>query len=97
MDPYKTVSTIEGMTYEHAEKMTRKIISPYPNTYTFSKMLGEQMLQKEKGSVPLCIVRPAIIGPAVRDPFPGWVDSLIGPAGAFPPTHKLSLCVVSCG
>jgi fatty acyl-CoA reductase len=81
MDPYKTVSTIEGMTYEHAEKMTRKIISPYPNTYTFSKMLGEQMLQKEKGSVPLCIVRPAIIGPAVRDPFPGWVDSLIGPAG----------------
>jgi len=81
VDPYRIVSTIEGMTAEQADKATNKIIAPYPNTYTFSKMLGEQILQKEKGSVPLCIVRPAIIGPAVRDPFPGWVDSLIGPAG----------------
>jgi len=37
------VSTIEGMTAEQADKATNKIIAPYPNTYTFSKMLGEQV------------------------------------------------------
>ena len=32
-----------------------------PNTYTFSKSLAEQILQREKHNVPLAIVRPSIV------------------------------------
>ena len=39
------------------------------------------MLQKHRGDVPLVIVRPAIIGSALQDPVPGWIDS-INAAGA---------------
>jgi hypothetical protein len=32
-----------------------------PNTYTFSKSLAEQILEREKHNVPLAIVRPSIV------------------------------------
>lgn len=32
-----------------------------PNTYTFSKSLAEQILEKEHANVPLAIVRPSIV------------------------------------
>lgn len=39
------------------------------------------MLVRESGSVPACILRPSIVGPALRHPHVGWVDTLIGPGG----------------
>lgn len=53
----------------------------FPNTYCFTKNMGEVLLQKMKGSVPLSIVRPAIVGCALREPYPGWVDVLTAAGG----------------
>lgn len=53
----------------------------FPNTYTFTKSITEHILMKQKGTVPLIIVRPAIIGAAWKEPFPGWVDSLTAAGG----------------
>jgi hypothetical protein len=36
---------------------------------------------RESGSLPACILRPSIVGPALRHPHVGWVDTLIGPGG----------------
>ena len=57
------------------------MISPFPNTYCYAKALAEQILKKYKGTTPVTIVRPAIIGSSWREPFPGWVDT-ISAAGA---------------
>lgn len=54
----------------------------FPNTYTFTKNLGERLLNKNRGNVPLLIERPSIVGCSVNDPSPGWIDSLAA-AGAF--------------
>jgi long-chain acyl-CoA synthetase len=43
----------------------------WPNTYTYTKSLGEQLVAAEAGLV-RAIVRPSIIESAMAYPFPGW-------------------------
>ena len=58
-----------------------RLIGDSPNTYTYTKTLAEQVLDAEKGHVPLVIVRPSIVCAAEKEPFPGWIDSINGPTG----------------
>src|SRR3954454_21307485 len=45
----------------------------WPNTYTYTKSLGDQVCAAaQKDGVRPCIVRPAIVESSVRYPFPGW-------------------------
>ncbi|MHB8418366.1 MAG: AMP-binding protein [Myxococcales bacterium] len=43
----------------------------WPNTYTFSKSLGEQLVAATEG-LSYALVRPSIVESALRYPFPGW-------------------------
>jgi len=44
----------------------------WPNTYSYTKSLGEQLVLAVRGELSVAIVRPSVIESAVRDPFPGW-------------------------
>jgi fatty acyl-CoA reductase len=79
--PQDIIDRLSAMTHEQAELETDKIIAPYPNTYSFSKAVGEHLLLQERGNVPICIVRPSIVGCSWQDPVPGWMDSMIGANG----------------
>jgi long-chain acyl-CoA synthetase len=46
------------------------------DTYTFTKWLGEQLLMRERGDLPVVIFRPAIIEGSFDEPAPGWIDGL---------------------
>ncbi len=46
------------------------------DTYTFTKWIGEQLLLRDRGSIPLTIFRPAIIESSYEEPAPGWIDGL---------------------
>jgi len=46
------------------------------DTYTFTKWIGEQLLLRDRGNVPLVIFRPAIIEGSFDEPMPGWIDGL---------------------
>ncbi len=52
----------------------------WPNTYTFTKSLAESMIVKamaEHGaSLPIAIVRPAIVETSVAKPFRGWNEGI---------------------
>ncbi|KAL4592061.1 hypothetical protein LXL04_005041 [Taraxacum kok-saghyz] len=48
----------------------------WPNTYVFTKALGEIILEKFKGDVPLVILRPTIITSTYKEPFPGWIEGI---------------------
>ncbi|KAE8697044.1 Fatty acyl-CoA reductase 3 [Hibiscus syriacus] len=54
-----------------------------PNTYVFTKAMGEMMIGELKGTLPAVIIRPTIITSTLKEPFPGWaegvrtIDSLI--------------------
>ena len=43
----------------------------WPNIYTYTKSLGEQLVAAEKDMV-RTIVRPSIVESAIHYPFPGW-------------------------
>ncbi len=46
------------------------------DTYTFTKWIGEQLVVRDHGEVPLVVFRPAIIEGSYDDPLPGWIDGL---------------------
>jgi len=50
----------------------RAEVMGYPNTYTYTKDLGENLLAKNFSHVDYTIARPAIIESARNYPFPGW-------------------------
>ncbi|MCL2011882.1 MAG: AMP-binding protein [Cystobacterineae bacterium] len=43
----------------------------WPNTYTYTKSLGEQVIA-QAADLPFAILRPSIVESALRFPFPGW-------------------------
>lgn len=47
----------------------------FPNTYTFTKSMAEQIIAEYHKTLPVCIVRPSMITAAIAEPYPGWVDS----------------------
>ena len=59
------------------QKLSKKILKyfGFPNTYTFTKNMGEQILMRSRGNIPVAVLRPSIIGSAAREPWPGWVDA----------------------
>lgn len=47
----------------------------WPNTYVFTKSMGEMMLGQLLGGVlPVVIIRPSIITSVQNDPLPGWIE-----------------------
>lgn len=44
----------------------------WPNTYSYTKSLGEQLVIAASDSVTATVVRPAVIESALADPAPGW-------------------------
>ncbi|KAM7496912.1 hypothetical protein LguiA_021326 [Lonicera macranthoides] len=48
----------------------------WPNTYVFTKTMGEMLLGQIKKDVPLVILRPTIITSTYKEPFPGWVEGI---------------------
>ncbi|KAK2380126.1 alcohol-forming fatty acyl-CoA reductase [Trifolium repens] len=46
----------------------------WPNTYVFTKAMGEMLLVHHKDNIPLIIIRPTMITSTNKDPFPGWIE-----------------------
>ncbi|XP_052128760.1 putative fatty acyl-CoA reductase CG5065 [Frankliniella occidentalis] len=75
----------------------RSLLGRHPNCYTFSKALSEAVVAEFAGkNIPICIMRPGIVTPAFKDPFPGWVDSLNGPIGVLVASGKGVLRSMMC-
>lgn len=48
----------------------------WPNTYTFTKSLGESILARHGKDLPIAIVRPSIVESSERSPFAGWNEGI---------------------
>ncbi|KAK9153718.1 hypothetical protein Sjap_001198 [Stephania japonica] len=48
----------------------------WPNTYVFTKALGEMLIGHFKENIPVATVRPTIITSTYKDPFPGWIEGI---------------------
>jgi len=80
----------------NTREITTQIIGNKPNTYTFTKALGESVLVTEGGCLPVVVVRPSIVVAAWREPLPGWLENLNGPTGIVAGAGKGVLRTVYC-
>ena len=80
-NPREFLDELLRIPVEEIEARTPALLGRYPNTYTYTKNLTEQILKDLPNTFPLCIVRPSCIGCSLRDPIPGWVDT-VSAAGA---------------
>lgn len=84
MDPdfmVKLVESLQPEDIDNFEWMARRIIEPYPNTYTYTKAMAEQIVRKYGGNLNTAIIRPSIITTTYHDPMPGYTDNLYGVNG----------------
>ncbi|XP_029345596.1 fatty acyl-CoA reductase wat isoform X2 [Acyrthosiphon pisum] len=58
-----------------------KILENWPNTYTFTKAITEDMISTNENRLPISIFRPSIIGCTKSEPEPGWLENMSGPTG----------------
>ncbi|KAH8391498.1 hypothetical protein KR215_001969 [Drosophila sulfurigaster] len=61
------------------DKMASTLMGKFPNTYTYTKALAEQVIQTESGELPVCIFRPGSIVATYKEPMSGWIDNIYGP------------------
>lgn len=47
----------------------------WPNTYVFTKAMGEMIISDIKDNVSLVIIRPTITS-TYKHPFPGWIEGM---------------------
>ena len=80
-DPEVLLDNIRKTSIEELIPNLPSILGKYPNTYTFTKSLTEQIINKENGKYCVTILRPTIIGCSWKGPFLGWVDT-VSAAGA---------------
>lgn len=94
--PRDVIEVVRWMDPKALELATPNIIAPHPNTYTYSKRLAESLVASEKDNIPICMIRPAVVCPAVIEPVEGWVDSLNGPMGLLVASGKGVLRSMHC-
>ncbi|XP_071440926.1 putative fatty acyl-CoA reductase CG5065 [Hetaerina americana] len=69
------------MSEKQMEALAPQVMGSWPNSYTFSKFLAENLLKAECGHFSVAIFRPTIVVNAVKEPVPGWTNSFNGPTG----------------
>lgn len=81
MTPNVFLQCIQSLPREVLDMITDKLQLSHPNTYTLTKSMAEQIVADYSQTLPLCIVRPSIVGAAIEEPYPGWVDNVYGVTG----------------
>ncbi|MFX6533326.1 SDR family oxidoreductase, partial [Acinetobacter baumannii] len=54
----------------------RAMMHGWPNTYSFTKAIGEMLLGNFKDKAKVVILRPTIVTSTYEEPFPGWIEGL---------------------
>lgn len=63
------------------ESITKDIIKPWPNTYSFTKAIAESVVKEEADGLPIAVFRPSIVIGTSEGPIKGWINNLYGPTG----------------
>ncbi|KAM7351638.1 fatty acyl-CoA reductase 1-like isoform 1-T2 [Cochliomyia hominivorax] len=78
VDWRKTIQIAETFDEYIINALCAKYTGFYPNTYTFTKNLSEQIIEEYSSKLPMIIFRPTVVTSAHKEPFPGWADNING-------------------
>ncbi|XP_020723448.1 fatty acyl-CoA reductase 1 isoform X1 [Bombus terrestris] len=83
LKPSEVIDMCDKFDKTSINEIEKKILKTYPNTYTFSKNMAEQIVASKCRDLPVAIVRPSIIGASLEEPYPGWIQNISGITGTF--------------
>lgn len=75
------LNLLEVMDEDLLNAIQPDLIKGFPNTYTYTKHLAEDLIKNYAGDVPVVVFRPAIVMPTFQEPVSGWINNLYGPVG----------------
>nr|CAH7729579.1 unnamed protein product [Callosobruchus chinensis] len=90
-------ATLEKINEFEADEIFFRIIGRWPNTYTFTKALAENVIKDSAGSLPVGIFRPSVVVSTYKEPISGWTDHMNGPAGVAAAAVSGVMRVIMCG
>ncbi|KAJ8719811.1 hypothetical protein PYW08_011986 [Mythimna loreyi] len=74
MSPNTMIEMAETIDERRLNDITANLINNWPNSYTFSKSIAEELVKTVGNELPICVIRPSIVTSAKLEPNPGWVD-----------------------
>ncbi|XP_013098150.2 putative fatty acyl-CoA reductase CG5065 [Stomoxys calcitrans] len=77
----KAIKIAETFEVDTLEILKNKYTDFFPNSYSFSKNLAEQIISDHSDQLPVSILRPVVVSPTYCEPEPGFFDNLNGPMG----------------
>ncbi|XP_043603663.1 fatty acyl-CoA reductase 1-like [Bombus pyrosoma] len=83
LKPSEVIDMCDKFDKTSMDQIEKGILKTYPNTYTFSKNLAEQIVASKSKHLAVAIVRPSIIGASLEEPCPGWIQNISGITGTF--------------
>lgn len=63
------------------DNITPQLLRDFPNTYTFTKALAENVVKESGKGLPITVFRPGIVLTTYNEPIEGWIDNMYGPCG----------------
>ncbi|XP_047542398.1 fatty acyl-CoA reductase wat-like [Vanessa atalanta] len=72
--PQTMIQLAENVDDDKLDAMFEPFMSERPNSYAITKAVAEELVKVMGEGLPICIVRPAIVISAYREPTLGWVD-----------------------
>ncbi|XP_050437093.1 fatty acyl-CoA reductase wat-like [Adelges cooleyi] len=63
--------------------LSSDIAKDWPNTYTFTKAVTENLILSFDKRLPIAVFRPSIVGSTYLEPDPGHLENMNGPSGVF--------------
>lgn len=61
IDPLELIKMMENEPrLDELEAVSKKMVEPWPNTYSFTKALAEEVVRRRRDKMPIAIVRPSI-------------------------------------
>ncbi|XP_046975716.1 fatty acyl-CoA reductase wat-like, partial [Vanessa cardui] len=81
--PETMIQLAENVGDDKLDAMFEPFMSQWPNSYAITKAVAEELVRVMGEGLPICIVRPAIVVSAYREPTLGWIDvnNAFGPSG----------------
>ncbi|XP_033362631.1 putative fatty acyl-CoA reductase CG5065 [Bombus vosnesenskii] len=83
LKPSEVIDMCDKFDKTSINEIENRILKTYPNTYTFSKNLAEQIVASKCKDLPAAIVRPSIVGASLEEPCPGWIQGTSAFTGIF--------------
>ncbi|XP_068986780.1 putative fatty acyl-CoA reductase CG5065 [Bombus flavifrons] len=83
LSPSEVIDICDKLDKTSINLIENRILKTYPNTYTFSKNLAEQIVVNKSKHLPVAIVRPSVIGASLEEPCPGWLENISALTGIF--------------